>query len=623
MFRSLSILILLSSIPFAGQTQNRTYDGSQNNLNNPEWGAAHGHIHREMSNGYEDGISEPGMTDYTNPREISNYIFDQGTSIPNELNISDYAWSFGQFIDHDITLVDDMPDEFFNIAVPMGDPMFDPMNTGMMEIPMKRSKYDLNSGTNESNPRVQMNDITAWVDGSGVYGSDEVRANWLRTFEGGEMKVSSGNLLPFNTIDGEYGSEIDPNAPFMVIEGAPQERFFVAGDIRADEQPILTAYHTLFVREHNRLCTELQSSHPDWTDEQLYQRARKMVGALIQAITYNEWLPTLGVTIPDYEAYDEEIYPNIMNVFSAAAFRLGHTLLNGDLLRIDENGVTIPEGNMELQEAFFNPMVLVNEGGMDPLFRGMATQTQQRFDTKVVSDVRNFLFGPPGAGGLDLVAININRGRERGLPSYSTIREDLGLPALNGFADITSDAEKQFQLIMMYGSVDGIDPWVGMLAEDHAPGAAIGTTVQNIMSHQFERLRNGDRLFYLNDPDFSDEDIAEINSTKLSELIKRNTDIALIQEDVFHVVPFGDLVGLEENVSSTLSLSVYPNPSSGLSEFVVDAEGSLAVFTVDGRLIEERWIRPGKHLLDLNSGIHLVEFIDENGLRRSARLVTY
>ena len=122
-----AVLFLLPSLCFA---QNRSYDGSMNNPNNPEWGAAHEEIFRAMSEGYADGISEPGMEDLTNPREISNIIFAQAQSVPNELEISYFGWAFGQFIDHDITLVNDMPDEFVNIPIPIGDPQFDPLSTG-------------------------------------------------------------------------------------------------------------------------------------------------------------------------------------------------------------------------------------------------------------------------------------------------------------------------------------------------------------------------------------------------------------------------------------------------------------------------------------------------------------
>jgi hypothetical protein len=590
-----------------------------NNPNNPAWGAAHGEVYRAMSEGYADGISEPGMEDLTNPREISNFIFAQSESIPDELEISDFGWAFGQFIDHDITLVNDMPDEMVNISVPAGDPQFDPLNTGSQEIVMRRSKYDLNTGTDLSNPRVQVNDISAWIDASNIYGSDENWANWLRSFSEGKLKTSGGNMLPFNTTTGAIDAPVDPAAPEMVIEGAPVAVYFVSGDIRVNEQPILTGLHTLFMREHNRYCDELLLAHPEWSDEEVYQAARKWVGAHIQSIAYKEWLPALGVTLAPYAGYDEDAYPNIMNVFSAAAFRLGHTQINGELIRLDATGNTIPEGNMSLQAAFFNPSVLIDEGGIEPLFQGMATQVQQRFDTQVIDDLRNFLFGAPGAGGLDLAAININRGRERGLPDYNSIRADLGLPALTSFAEISSDLDLQFKLELMYTEVNSIDPWVGMLAEDHMSNAAIGETVHAILMEQFEQLRDGDYYYYSNDPAFSLDDLEEIDTTLLSDIILRNTSIELIQDDVFHAMPFGELLSLSEEAEQSLGL--YPNPSIGTVHLNTKENGRLRVFALDGKLHAEYVISKGKQSFQLDSGVYLVEVISESGLRNTERLI--
>ena len=629
----LLLLVFSVLLPFSALAQNRSYDGSMNNLNQTNWGAAGGDITRVVTNGYADGISEPGMTDYPNPRTVSNELFDQTESLPNDLNISDFGWAFGQFIDHDITFVDDQHDEFISIPVPVNDPFFDPSGTGTAEIFMRRSKYDPATGTGVDNPRTHVNDITAWIDASNVYGSDENRAHWLRTFSGGKLKTSEGRLLPFNTTTGKLDGDIDLGAPFMLIEGAPMPKHFVAGDLRANEQPILICMHTLFVREHNRLCDEISITHPNWNDEEIYQMARKMVGAYIQSIVYYEWLPVLGIPIDDYQGYDENANPNIMNVFSAAAFRLGHTLLNGHLIRLDNNGDTIAQGSINLKDAFFNPFVVKDEGGIEPFFKGMATQPQQTFDAKVISDVRNFLFGPPGAGGLDLVAINLNRGRERGLPDYNTIRTDFGMGPVSSFAEITSDAEVQATLASLYGSVDAIDPWAGMLSEDHVPGAAVGSTVQLILQHQYEDLRDGDRFYFENDPALSPAQIDEIKNIRLSDIILRNTEITILQEDVFYARPHDDTVGIAENEISPATLSVYPNPVRDELTISIEAnqssEGQLNLFNINGQLLrtESIYIKPGQqqfsHQLEkaLPAGIYQVSVLLENGEVLNEKLV--
>jgi hypothetical protein len=574
----------------------RTYDGSMNNPDNPDWGRAGGPLMRMTTNGYGDGVSSMGGTTRPNPRYISTMLFEQHESLPNARGISDFGWAFGQFIDHDVTLVDDHPTEHIDIPVPMGDPFFDPMETGTQMIPMRRSKYDPYTGLGEDNPRMHVNDITAWIDGSNVYGSDEARAMWLRTGTGGRLKVSEDNLLPFNTTTGLFADPEDPDAPFMLMGGPPQERHFVAGDVRANEQPILAALHTLFVREHNRLCDELAAAHPTWTDEQLYQHARRMNVGFIQAIAFEEWLPALGIDLAPYAGYNGAMMPNIMNVFSAAAFRLGHTLLNDELRRIDLSGNEM--STLSLRDGFFQPMLLKNEGGVEPLFLGMAAQRQQTFDTKVVGDLRNFLFGPPGAGGLDLVAININRGRERGLADYNTLRADMDLQPQDSFNNITSDPVVQDILQDLYGTVDDIDPWVGMLAEDHVPGTAIGETIRTILTHQFTHLRDGDRFYYENDSDLSSAEIEEIKTTSLADLIRRNTE-AQVQDAVFFIETGTAIASNTPERFNGMDVDLYPNPVRSSYSLRIDAARPEAVemrlVDILGRVVATRTlaIQPG------------------------------
>ncbi len=522
----------------------RTFDGSQNNLSHPEWGATHQPLVRSMSNGYADSISAPGGLNRPNPRMISNALFDQSNSISDPRELSDYIWVFGQFIDHDVVATEGDPTEPANIAVDFDDPQFNPGGVipGVV-IPMFRSIASEGTGTDSNNPRNHSNELTAWVDGSAVYGSDFDRANWLRSFQGGKLKVSTGNLLPYNTTTGEFDGPVDPTAPFMADDVGFATRLFVAGDFRANEQPLLISCHTLFVREHNRLCEELALEHPAWNDEQLYQYARKMVGGILQAIVYEEWLPAMGVSLPAYTGYDDTVNGTITNVFSAAAFRLGHTLLNSTIQRLDSNGEILPEGNLTLQFGFFNPGSIPQVGGIDPYFKGMATQVQQDLDCKVINDVRNFLFGPPGSGGLDLAAININRGRERGLPHFNQIRVDLGLAAYNDFTELNPDTTVSNAMAALY-DINDIDPWVGMLSEYHMPGALFGETIMKIMENQFGALRDGDRFYYQNDPMLTAEEKDEIKLTTFRMVIMRNTDIELMQANVFDAMPHDSICGV-------------------------------------------------------------------------------
>ncbi|MEM1122227.1 MAG: peroxidase family protein [Bacteroidota bacterium] len=511
----------------------RTYDGSNNNLANPKWGATFTELVRIAPAAYADKIAAPAGAQRQNPRKISNALFSQPTGIPDQMGLSDFVWAFGQFIDHDITLTESGRDEPAMIEVNFPDQQFNPDGTRNVMIPMFRNKVMEGTGTSEDNPREHFNEITAWLDGSAVYGSDAFRATWLRSLQDGKLKVSSGNLLPFDTQTGELNAPADPDAPHMGDDVGLSERLFVAGDPRANENVILASYHTLFVREHNRICDELILQHPEWEDEQLYQHARKIVGGIIQRITFDEWLPVMGIDLAPYAGYNPEANPSIINGFSAAAFRLGHTLLSGDILVMDEEGNERLEGAMRLRDVFFNPISLIDNGGIDPFFRGMGAQMQQRFDAKIVDDIRSFLFGAPGAGGLDLAAININRGRERGIADFNSYRAALGLEKYTNFRQICEEVDALEALQSNYSSVDDIDAWVGMLAEEPNEGNLFGETVSAFMKLQFELIRDGDRFYYEIDPTLSEAEKTAIRSTTMRDVLMRNTNIHIMQDNVF------------------------------------------------------------------------------------------
>jgi hypothetical protein len=185
---------------------------------------------------------------------------------------------------------------------------------------------------------------------------------------------------------------------------------------------------------------------------------------------------------------------------------------------------------LPLSEAFSNPGV-VQEAGIDPILKYLASDRMQEVDTEVVDGVRNFLFGGPGAGGFDLASLNIQRGRDHGLADYNTTRAAYGLPCVATFAQITSDVALQKSLKSLYGSVNNIDLWVGGLAEDHVPGTSVGPLFRTVLVDQFRRLRDGDRYWY--EARFSAKQSAGLNRLDLSDVIRRNTGLNNLQRNVF------------------------------------------------------------------------------------------
>lgn len=493
-------------------SQTRSIDGRGNNLTRPEYGAATTALMRMMSAHYRDGMGAPSGADRPSARAVSNAMCAQSGDRLNPYGYSSMVFQWGQFLDHDIDLTE-TGNEPFHIPVPDADPYFSPQRV----IPMTRSVYDHNTGSNVAKPRQQMNDITAFIDASQVYGSDPARAAALRTNDGtGRLKTSTHDLLPYNTAG-------FPNA------GGNSSDLFLAGDVRANEQVGLTAMHVLFVREHNRWARELKKADRTMTGDEIYEAARARVGALMQVITYNEFLPIiLGPNgIAPYTGYKPGVNPSIANEFSTAAYRFGHSMLGFEIPRYKANGTPIPEGNLSLREAFFTRDELNPEvgKGIEPLLRGLSRQVAQDVDVFVVDDVRNFLFGAPGQGGFDLAALNIQRGRDHGLPSYNETREAMGMGRAGSYADISSDPAIQQRLTQAYGAgnVDKVDLWVGGLAEDKVPGALVGPLFHDIIADQFTRLRDGDRFFYKRM--FGGVELAELERTTLAHIIIRNTRI--------------------------------------------------------------------------------------------------
>ncbi len=517
----------------------RSIDGSNNNLLHSDWGQADTQLLRLVAPDYEDDIGEPaGGFDGSgrpNPRLISNAIVSQREDIPNDRFLTNFVFQWGQFLDHDLGLTEGAdPAEPFDIGVPDSDPTFVPGSS----ISVKRSIFDPNTGTEPSNPRQQVNEITAFIDASNVYGSDAERAAALRTNFGGQLKTSDGNLLPYN----EDGL---PNASPLPLA---KTEYFLAGDVRANEQPGLTAMHTLFVREHNRLAAEIASSAEfvgadladEAVDELIYQKARQIVGAQMQSITYNEFLPALlGPTgVAGYDGYRQDVNPGIANIFSGALYRVGHTMLPQQLEIYNNDGSPMGHGAVGLDAAFFNPiMISGNEStagyGIEPFLMGLSKQRSQEIDPHVVDSMRNMQMGPGGQ--FDLAAINMQRGRDHGLPDYNQARIGVGLSPVTRFSEITSDRSLARKLDKVYGrDLNNIDVWLGGISEDHIPGGSVGELVRTVLVDQFERLRDGDR-FYFESAELALEEelIREINETRLSDIIQRNSTLDSLQAEVF------------------------------------------------------------------------------------------
>jgi hypothetical protein len=527
------------------QIEVRSIDGSGNNLIEDLQGAAHTRVIRfgypaQYPDGHGDAVDLPGRP---NARTISNEIHAQSASVLNDRHLTDWVFQWGQFLTHDMDLTINGSDFNYSYDGVLGyfgidiDDPHDPL--GPNAIPFNRTEFDPATGTPDlidtgfgprPNWREQMNRVTSYIDASNVYGSDDERAAALRTFAGGKLITSFDGQLP-GLNDVGLGSD----DPF----GQGQEQF-LAGDVRANETVALTAVHALFVREHNRLADRIHDLYPNLNDEQIYQLARRIVGAEMQIITYNEFLPALlgdeAAPKASDAQYDSELNASVTNSFASAIFRFGHSMISDLMLLVDNDGQTV--GSVSIDDAFFKPDFLKNNpDNVDFLMKGLAEQVGQENDLLLVDGIRNNLFGPPGAGGVDLAALDIQRGRDHGLPDFNSLRDFYGLEMVTSFDQISSDPAIQAKLQELYGTVDNVDPFVGALAEDHLSGSSVGALVDAIIVNQFTRLRDGDRFFYANDSLLASryvERIVDLDSVTLSKIIQANTLISDIQDNVFY-----------------------------------------------------------------------------------------
>ena len=250
------------------------------------------------------------------------------------------------------------------ISVPVGDPIGGPNDT---PLAFNRSQTDPATGTGPGNPAQDVNSVSSYFDLSQIYGSDQATDNALRTFVGGQMKTSPGGLPPLDNstyFTAAQLAAINASVGGMADDGPlPESQMFVTGDSRGNENVELTVLQTLFLDNHNRLASELQKENPTWTDQQLFDEARKLNIAQYQSIIYNEWIPAvLGPNaLPAYTGYNSNVNASIANEFSTVAFRFGHSLLSGDVERQGNNGQAVA-ADVPLAEDFFDPNILNGEG---------------------------------------------------------------------------------------------------------------------------------------------------------------------------------------------------------------------------------------------------------------------
>ena len=510
--------------------ETRNNDGTGNNLANSDWGAINSQINRLTPQSFNDSISEMAHPDYQNPRIISNIVCNESLATPNSLGLSNMNVLWSEFINNDMQLTSHQDSsheggiEEAHIIIPIDDEIMNPGGVEDSRIKYLRTEFISDTGSEEGNPREYPNEVSNWLDGSSIYSSSVELQDYLRMGEGGRLKVTD--------VD---GWDMVPGGVTEYVESTtgddPNLQFFV-GDSRNIEHIGLTSLQVLFIREHNRLADGLSERHSDWSDEQVFQRAKKLVQAEIQAITFNEYLPSIGIDLSDYSGYNSSVNPQLSNEYILlAAFATGSQMADG-WLQFDSGHNESPSGHLDLRDGFWTTSSLIEAGGIDSTIRGAAYDTQREMDLAVNPSLRNLMSGAMWGGWMDDCAMDIQRGRDRGLTDYNSLREGLGLDRVTDWSDISSDVDSQQKLASAYSDVDSIDAYIGIMAEDRLESSIYGETQQMLVSDQFQRVRDADRFWYENDAELNSL-TSEFNSLRLSDVILRNTEIESVQCDVF------------------------------------------------------------------------------------------
>ncbi|XP_059832356.1 eosinophil peroxidase-like [Hypanus sabinus] len=559
----------------------RTISGICNNRQHTHWGAANVPYVRWLPPEYDDGFSVPKGWRETKEyngfqlplaRMVSTAILHTGNrNISLDSNYAHILVEWGQWIDHDMDLTPQSASTSsfidridcssscsnrspcFPIQIPDDDPRACEREKCM---PFFRSAPACGSGesgilTGQLHPREQLNSITSFVDASMVYGSTESLAWKLRNHTSG---------LGYLAINQQYSDNGLSYLPFMTkklqnpcaltrdqshIGNKSDIPCFLAGDSRANEHLGMQALHTIFLREHNRIVLELHQLNPHWSGEILYQEARKIMGAYHQIINWKDYVPKiLGPEatkqhLPPYKGYDETIDPRISNVFATAAFRFAHVTIHPILFRLDENyreNPTYP--SISLHKSFFSPWRIIEEGGIDPIIRGvilnpakLQTQTQM-----MPEELTEKLFKPKESLALDLAALNLQRGRDHGLPNYNVWRRFCGLQEARNVSELTQIFNSTYlarKLLSVYKTPKNIDVWIGAIAEPLLPTARVGELLACLLGKQFQVLRDGDRFWWENEGVFTSQQREELSKVTLSRILCDNTRIQRIPKDVF------------------------------------------------------------------------------------------
>ncbi|XP_035896814.1 chorion peroxidase-like [Anopheles stephensi] len=521
----------------------RRFDGRCNNVEpgGSLWGSAGYPMERLLPPAYGDGIWAPRIVSYTgrylpSARKLSSTLFADLHHPHTTCNV--LLMQFGQFLAHDFSRnkaintkskcctedgsgrVKDASPGCMPIPVSSGDDFYS--QYGVRCIHFMRSAVAPMRDCDSVGHGRQLSGVSHFIDGSAIYGASSKQAHELRAHEGGRLK---------SLFHRRFHNELPPLDRTKDACDPGAEMCFLTGDARSNQLISLVAVHTLFLREHNRLARRLQQLNPHWSDKTLYQEARRIVIAQLQHIAFGEYLPK--VVGPRYIAlyrlhlptagtysdfYNHHTNPSVSSEFTVAAFRFGHSTVPSKL--------ELHDGSVDTWRTFLNPTRFRERHFYDDLFGALQHQPMQSVDEMFSTSLTRFLNVKPGKQyGVDLAAINIQRGRDHAVRPYNDYRRLGGKPGAYSFDDF--GIEVGHKLRSLYSHPDDVDLYVGGILEPPVEGGVVGETFAELIADQISKFLHGDRYFYSNGPDtnpghFTVQQLKEIQRVTMASLICAN-----------------------------------------------------------------------------------------------------
>ncbi|XP_030370312.1 chorion peroxidase [Scaptodrosophila lebanonensis] len=389
----------------------------------------------------------------------------------------------------------------------------------------------------------QLNQATGCLDLSQLYGFTTAAQEKMRTFSHGKLKSTTtmgthlNDLLPMSTDANEHTFCTTSNASTC----------FMAGDSRVNRSPYSILAYTLFMRNHNRVAAELGSNNPSWSDEQLFQAAKSVNVDTYRHIITNEWLPVvLGTQLaaevqsktesPTPQEHLSEVY----NEFGVAAIRfyfsmLPNVLHNNVNADADFNFVRtdILQILFALKEEIYKPRLQYTAGKLNDILQSLLHQRAMKMDASYVSDlVWHEAIGTKPTHA-DVLAFDIQRGRDHGLQPYFKYLEVCKNIKINNWKDFERFIPKDHvdKLKDIYESWEDVDLIVGGISERTNDGT-VGPTFSCILAEQFSKTLQCQKHQHQQENPILQQSYGKINGSRFLCL---NSMLTAVPQNIFRL----------------------------------------------------------------------------------------